>query len=102
MAPSSCATAGCPRSMWPRSPPAPVAASEPGDGAAVQAYFMRMDSLGGGTLLGDNAQDVAEKLLASAVGGDTSGFEAMVKVATNAASAARATSVPPACAHFHA
>ena len=82
-------------------PAQPVAAGEPGDGAAVQAYFMRMDALGGGSLLGDNAQDVAEKLLASAVGGDSSGFDAMVKVASNAASAARATSVPAACQHFH-
>ena len=86
--------------ITPSTPPA-APLPEPGDGAAVQAYFMRIDALGGGVMMGDNSQDMAEKLLASAVGGDMSGFDAMIKVADSAATAARATSVPAACAHFH-
>ena len=63
---------------------------------------MRTDSLAGGSMLGgDNAQDTAEKLLASAVSGDTSGFDALAKVASNASTAAKLITPPAACAHYH-
>lgn len=86
----------------PPPPAAPATMANSGDAAAVQSYFTQMDQLAGVNPFGDDAQGTAEKLLASAMGGDTSGFDAMIKIANDAVAKAQAITPPSACAHYHA
>jgi hypothetical protein len=62
---------------------------------------MQMDMLAGVNPFGEDASGTAEKLLASAMGGDMSGFEAMSKLASDAVGKAQAITPPAACAHYH-
>jgi len=65
----------------------------------VRAYFAQMAALQTGPT-GDPTE-LANKLLASAMGGDPSAFDSFIQTAQDAADKARALSVPAACADYH-
>lgn len=87
------------------SPPTTVAVAEApnqsGEAAEVRSYFQRMDQLAGVNPFGSDAQGTAEKLLASAMSGDTSGFDGMIKLASDARTKAEAITPPSACRAYH-
>ncbi len=92
--------------------PPPVATPAPGpavpaaplspEGTAVKNYFAQMDALAGVNPFGDDLQGTGEKLLTSAMNGDSSGFDALIKVATDAVEKAQSITPPSACSHYHA
>jgi hypothetical protein len=67
----------------------------------VRGYFTQMDSLAGVNPFGDDAQGAADKLLTSAMSGDTSGFDALSKIASDAVAKAQSVKPPSACSHYH-
>jgi hypothetical protein len=81
----------------PRAPdPAPTA-----DAARIRDYLAQMDALAGVNPFGDDGQGAADRLLASAIGGDLSGVDTLVKVASDAAAKAKQITPPQVCAHYH-
>jgi len=75
-------------------------AAKPDDATAVRNYFIRMDSI---QVMADTTDtgEFANKLLASAVSGDMSGFDSIVAQAESSAERARAISPPAVCRSYH-
>ncbi len=84
----------------PRRPGPPPLSDDPDEAAQVHAYFLRMDEIQAGPS-GDPGE-VANKLIASSLGGDSSGFDQLITSASGALAAARAVPVPAPCAAYHA
>jgi len=80
---------------------APTPARSP-EADAIRSYFQQMDLLAGVNPFGDDSAAAAQQMLASAMGGDSSGFDGLTKVATDAVTKALAIVPPAACAHYHA
>ncbi|HET9624149.1 MAG TPA: hypothetical protein VFP84_22405, partial [Kofleriaceae bacterium] len=74
-------------------PPAPAA----DDTTAVRDYFTRILAIQA-TAPSTDTNEFANKLLASSLGGDTSGLDELARVAEEGANRARAVTPPPACA----
>jgi hypothetical protein len=81
--------------------PAPVAAPAPipADAAAVRDYFAEVAKIQSFGATGD-ASALAQQLLASEMGGDPAGFDALIKGLQDGAERARRLRVPAACADF--
>lgn len=83
-----------------RRPGPPALADDPDEAAQVHAYFLRIDEIQAGPS-GDPGE-VANKLIASSLNGDSSGFDQLITSATSALAAAKAVPVPAPCAAYHA
>jgi len=66
----------------------------------VRDYFVQMASIQSAGPTGD-PMELANKLLASAAGGDSSGFSALIKDVDNGIARARQVHVPAACQDYH-
>ena len=95
-------TVAPPASPSPPPPSLPPSAVRSPDTDAVRNYFQQMDLLAGVNPFGDDSAGAAQQMLASAMGGDSSGFDGIAKVATDAVTKAQAIVPPAACAHYHA
>ncbi len=74
--------------------------AKPDDATAVRDYFTKMDSIQ--VLFGTtDTSEFANKLLASAVGGDMSGFDSLIAQAESSAERAHAISPPAPCRAYH-
>jgi hypothetical protein len=73
---------------------------KPDDAIAVRDYFIKMDSI---QVMADTTDtgEFANKLLASAVSGDMSGFDSIVAQAESSAERARAISPPAVCRSYN-
>jgi hypothetical protein len=83
------------------SPPPPSPAGLSAESLAVRDYFARLAAVQASGLAGDPTE-VANKLLAATMAGDSSGFDDIINAAQRGEDKARALSVPPACAAYHA
>lgn len=66
----------------------------------VRDYFVQMASIQSAGPTGDPTE-LANKLLASAAGGDSSGFNALIKDVDGGIARAQQVHVPPACEEYH-
>jgi hypothetical protein len=66
----------------------------------VRDYFVQMASIQSAGPTGD-PMELANKLLASAAGGDSSGFHALIKDVDNGIARAQQVHVPAACQEYH-
>jgi hypothetical protein len=96
-----------PRTTAPAAPaPAQVAPSQPPPAPtanradAIRAYFISVAAIQTYAATGDSTQ-LAQQLLASAAGGDSSGFDRLVDGARQGIEKARALTPPPECAAYH-
>jgi hypothetical protein len=81
-------------------PAAPAATANTDETTAVRDYFTRMQGIQA-TAPSTDPNELANKLLASSLGGDTSGLDELVRVAEEGASRARSIAPPAACADYH-
>jgi hypothetical protein len=81
----------------PRALPPSVSVTVGDDGGAVRDYFTRMQAIQMYGPTGDTGE-LANKILASSMNGDNSGFDDLVKAAQDGAEKARAITPPAGCA----
>lgn len=77
---------------------APVIEADPA--IEVRDYYVQMASIQSAGPTGD-PMELANKLLASAAGGDSSGFNALIKDVDNGIARAQQVHVPAACQEYH-
>lgn len=82
------------------SPAADISRVPPEARARVEAYFMQMEAIRSGAAT-DDPQDFATRLVSSANSGDLSGFDDLVRAASDAERRAGALTPPPECAAYH-
>jgi hypothetical protein len=89
-------------SLTPSPSPSPSPSPPPSaEALAVRDYFAQMSAIQASGLAGD-PNDVAQKLLASSMAGDSSGFDDIIRAAAEGEAKARAVQAPSVCADHHA
>lgn len=89
----------------PPTPPAPsiaaVTAPQPGEREEVARYFQETESIQARAKYWSDPQSLAKTILEQAAGGNSGGFDELVRAQKNARTELERLAVPPACAEHH-